>query len=862
MPLIYGVKVNVLSKTDFGIFPEFPHPESSQFTNRNSDTLDESRREVSSFDHGHPSFSPKVTKESKADRLLGKETAISVYIPSIADTRFWLRYTIMESAAKSKYYFFKMLMNGREIVSWGVAANTPHSGQISRAFFDPGPEYSYSDVKSGITYKRMGIEKRAFFFAEAKGKSVVTDGGIIEIRVFRARERERRIQEPLSYKSQHEYGVALHSGGLLDDVHAAKFYDWLLVDSTHAPYAVFKFHYRSWDSLAAHNLIPENSERTLLPMSPSILQGCGHTIEQQEMLDQKHFDEFERCKHGTPRNAELLRNVPATLTTREVRRGQGDQLSDDSINGLNTVEDNSDDDLYNVSPRGKQNSRKLWESVGKCTLRKEDNNEDHFDRDETLVTPKTARGRRFKNLSNRPNTPFANDIEQSLFPPQLETSGFNFFNGLLKHKKEKGSSVGVAEVDTATPKKSSGRQSVSRAREDNETFGPSSPRPLNRPERGFSKEPAVTLNFRAHVAQDGRFVKWMGNTELPAAAEANAAAVGENACSVSPVETYILESKGDSVPASLTRAVTPRSQIPRAVEEDPEADNKSRPSPSVAHGLVSRPLPNVPTRGHSSQTLCRSSGGPKRPASIRPSMPSSGRSGGIFADRQALQGKSKVHSHKRAGSVDDSSPETLKYSPASNPQNYRERIQAVVKQRAGSVSERNGLVFGVASYASASNRSRPPAFVAPLTTSDTTDLSSRLSLMSPTATVQVRPVDDFVSDSASPELVDCEASSVPLSHYNATVGAYIVSTVEKKKKATIANPPIIGPTGSTSRRTSVSSAVLSTSPRSGSGTQVKNNGAIGALSDALSFSLKKKGGRKKENDAGEPQWMARAHRRL
>jgi hypothetical protein len=106
-------------------------------------------------------------------------------------------------------------MNGREISSWGCNSETQADGQITRALFDPVPtrKNCYSDDTTGVVYKKMGLEKRAFFFAKEDrtvqgGSSVAADGGLIEIRVYRSSNRVRRVQEPAVYKCQEEYGLA------------------------------------------------------------------------------------------------------------------------------------------------------------------------------------------------------------------------------------------------------------------------------------------------------------------------------------------------------------------------------------------------------------------------------------------------------------------------------------------------------------------------------------------------------------------------------------------------------------------------------------------------------------------------------
>jgi hypothetical protein len=74
------------------------------------------------------------------------------------------------------------------------------------------------------------------------------------------------------------------SQGLLDRPQDAKFYEWHLKDSTDSPYATFKFHYRSWESLQSLNLIPADHPRILLPPSGSVLSLVGLPREEKEKL--------------------------------------------------------------------------------------------------------------------------------------------------------------------------------------------------------------------------------------------------------------------------------------------------------------------------------------------------------------------------------------------------------------------------------------------------------------------------------------------------------------------------------------------------------------------------------------------------
>ncbi len=60
----------------------------------------------------------------------------------------------------------------------------------------------------GVVYKNMGVEARPFLFSkEEEERSAGTDGGLIEVNVYRARGRKRRMPAPADFKSQDGYGI-------------------------------------------------------------------------------------------------------------------------------------------------------------------------------------------------------------------------------------------------------------------------------------------------------------------------------------------------------------------------------------------------------------------------------------------------------------------------------------------------------------------------------------------------------------------------------------------------------------------------------------------------------------------------------
>lgn len=72
--------------------------------------------------------------------------------------------------------------------------------------FDPSPEWNYEH--KGEVWKNNGLERRPFFFVGMdKNRSVVNDGGLIEVLCFRAVGRRRKIPDPEGWRDQHDYGI-------------------------------------------------------------------------------------------------------------------------------------------------------------------------------------------------------------------------------------------------------------------------------------------------------------------------------------------------------------------------------------------------------------------------------------------------------------------------------------------------------------------------------------------------------------------------------------------------------------------------------------------------------------------------------
>ncbi|KAI9645747.1 hypothetical protein NHQ30_005179 [Ciborinia camelliae] len=298
MPTHKGIKLQIISQWELKVHPEFPHPESTQFTFR-SPKLDKE----AFGGHGH---SPATkSSDSKADRILGRQSSIiSVYIPSASGkdssrprkinarvsnpklgARFFVRYNVVNAADQCPWFYFKLYMNGRHITSWGTNTKTRPSGQVMRALFEPDATWDYKEGKT--IYKNPGTEYRPFFFSQENGdRGAAEDGGLIEVKVFRARGRKRRNPKLEQYKNQSIYGVIMPTHGLIEKPQDARYYDWHLRDAKDSPFATFKFHYRSWDSLQSLHLIPSDHPRILEAQVPSMARHLMGPSQSMPQLNQ------------------------------------------------------------------------------------------------------------------------------------------------------------------------------------------------------------------------------------------------------------------------------------------------------------------------------------------------------------------------------------------------------------------------------------------------------------------------------------------------------------------------------------------------------------------------------------------------
>ena len=209
MPTHRGIKVSLNSQFDVRTIPEYPPPAST--TDRttsqahlHAETHDAQQRQtISPIKLAEPNTTPPI---------------LDVYISTIPASQFWISYEIDskeiirstdsgrydendDNVPAPEYVYFKLLLNGECVVSWGVGTEHEWKGKTMWAL-----------GQGNCVFRGDGsLAKKGFFFSAQSSQQqqqqklqhselLEKDDGVFEIRVFRARGRKRtgRVSRPLS----------------------------------------------------------------------------------------------------------------------------------------------------------------------------------------------------------------------------------------------------------------------------------------------------------------------------------------------------------------------------------------------------------------------------------------------------------------------------------------------------------------------------------------------------------------------------------------------------------------------------------------------------------------------------------------
>ncbi len=182
MPTFREITITVQSQYDAETIPEDP------LSSRASVSETGSSNNLRQEETVHPANLPRTTEVS---------------IPTYPSSQFWIRYSCrppagrLSSGDEVRYYYFKLIIAGKCVVSWGIGEEEGWSGKTVYAPFTAGTDFEGKKV----------VEKRGLFFPNAPAG---IGGGGFEIRVYRAKARRREGTRYESFKG----GVVAKEAGV------------------------------------------------------------------------------------------------------------------------------------------------------------------------------------------------------------------------------------------------------------------------------------------------------------------------------------------------------------------------------------------------------------------------------------------------------------------------------------------------------------------------------------------------------------------------------------------------------------------------------------------------------------------------
>ncbi|KAK5708017.1 hypothetical protein LTR97_000557 [Elasticomyces elasticus] len=226
MPSLCGINVSLQSQYDALTIPEYPLADEASST-------------------------PKLD-----DRVNELKKTADVQIPIYQSSQFWLSYTCPPAPedCSFRFYYFKLFVKDRCVVSWGTGEEEDWSGKTVFALYDGGHDFE----------RRRVIEKRGFFFP-SRGITGINEQEMFEVRVFRsiARKREKGVIESFERMAFKDAGFYITKIGRLEKGECQRRYSYALLDPVDEPYVVFKYHAQG--ATPTHSPSSSSSQDAVVP---------------------------------------------------------------------------------------------------------------------------------------------------------------------------------------------------------------------------------------------------------------------------------------------------------------------------------------------------------------------------------------------------------------------------------------------------------------------------------------------------------------------------------------------------------------------------------------------------------------------
>jgi hypothetical protein len=216
---------------------------------------------------------PTALSTSPIKQLVNESRrCVSVYVPVMPQSLFWLSYAITDPPTDGTFFVFKLFVNRQEIVTWSCDKDQKWKGKTMFGLFDTGLD----DMVVG----GAGMEKRVFKFGSPGQEDWRVVGDLradgekhrfVEVRVCRANMKMRTPRVMDKYKGFQGSDISMPSAGFTSRGDHRSFYKFGLVDAQDNPYARFRFYYRTWGKfchvLPRYKMLPIPQKRLMAYVS-------------------------------------------------------------------------------------------------------------------------------------------------------------------------------------------------------------------------------------------------------------------------------------------------------------------------------------------------------------------------------------------------------------------------------------------------------------------------------------------------------------------------------------------------------------------------------------------------------------------
>ena len=147
MPFFCGIDIKLVSQPENIILPEYVGP-----SNGNKDATGNSKCQV-----------------------------ITAHIPVTKNSQFWILYSIPSPCPLSGYYYFRITLADKIVLSWGCGAKDGYQGKVMFALVNERDSWMGSN----------SMEKRIFSAVDCNSTVSIPETTIMTIAVYRAKGRKR-----------------------------------------------------------------------------------------------------------------------------------------------------------------------------------------------------------------------------------------------------------------------------------------------------------------------------------------------------------------------------------------------------------------------------------------------------------------------------------------------------------------------------------------------------------------------------------------------------------------------------------------------------------------------------------------------